>query len=380
MYSSDGSVAVARLAFGKTLYITQLYAERLTLSPHNPASVEYVEKIRAELLIQIASLQSQIANIGPGRVGPQGPTGATGATGSTGDTGPTGPTGATGATGSTGDTGPTGPTGATGATGSTGDTGPTGPTGATGATGPTGPTGPTGGTITTSFAYIANAGNNNTNAISLCTIAADGTVPSCNYLTNVDSLMSSSEFIDAITLNNTAHQIYFVLNGTTTAGTNIVLCDYSNSNGSLSNCAYTDIAGVVANPQVIALNSVNSVAYITAQNGDVYQCAVAASGQLTCNTTPAGTGFTAPDGIAVSSLNIAYIAQSVVNNSSIQICPINSSINNFDPCSNYTNALFTQSGSNLVDVKILGNNLYVSNAAGNQVINCILDPADRSNF
>ena len=80
----------------------------------------------------------------PGKNGAAGAAGPQGATGAAGATGATGSIGMIGATGATGMTGPPGPSGSTGAAGPQGDIGMVGPTGATGATGATGPTGATG--------------------------------------------------------------------------------------------------------------------------------------------------------------------------------------------------------------------------------------------
>lgn len=123
----------------------------------------------------------------PGERGPQGTQGPAGPAGPTGATGPTGPTGATGPAGPIGETGPTGPTGATGPTGPTGATGadgpqgPTGPTGATGATGSTGATGPTGPAVTVASTAEAQAGTENTKAITSLrlreALAAVGSAP-----------------------------------------------------------------------------------------------------------------------------------------------------------------------------------------------------------
>lgn len=72
-----------------TLLMSSLLVTKANAVNYNPASVDYVNSY----------VQSQIANISGGIVGP---TGATGPMGPAGDTGPTGPTGATGPTGSAG--------------------------------------------------------------------------------------------------------------------------------------------------------------------------------------------------------------------------------------------------------------------------------------
>src|SRR6476469_8236934 len=97
------------------------------LVPLNP------EAPNQAVLVDPATGQLGMADVGSFPPGPQGPTGPTGPTGPAGGPpGPTGPTGPTGPPGPMGATGPTGPTGLMGPTGSTGATGPTGATGATG--------------------------------------------------------------------------------------------------------------------------------------------------------------------------------------------------------------------------------------------------------
>src|SRR6478672_8555914 len=93
------------------------------LVPLNP------EAPNQAVLVDPATGQLGMADVGSFPPGPPGPTGPTGPTGPAGGMGATGPIGATGPMGATG---PTGPTGLMGPTGSTGATGPTGPTGATG--------------------------------------------------------------------------------------------------------------------------------------------------------------------------------------------------------------------------------------------------------
>lgn len=72
-----------------TLLMSSLLVTKANAVNYNPASVDYVNSY----------VQSQIANISGGIVGP---TGATGPMGPAGETGPTGPTGATGPTGPAG--------------------------------------------------------------------------------------------------------------------------------------------------------------------------------------------------------------------------------------------------------------------------------------
>ena len=111
------------------------------LVPLNP------EAPNQAVLVDPATGQLGMADVGSFPPGPQGPTGPTGPTGPAGGPpGPTGPTGPTGPPGPMGATGPIGPPGPMGATGPTGPTGLMGPTGSTGPTGPTGPTGATGAT------------------------------------------------------------------------------------------------------------------------------------------------------------------------------------------------------------------------------------------